>query len=68
MLELQLEGMSCGGCVSSVTRALRGLDSSATVDVDLATQRVRVDGNIDAAQARQALDDAGYTVLAAQEA
>ena len=68
MLELQLEGMSCGGCVSSVTRALRALDSSATVEVDLATQRVRVDGNVDAAQARQALDDAGYPVLSAQEA
>lgn len=67
MLELQLEGMHCGCCVSSVTRALRGLDGGATVEIDLATQRVRIDGNIDAAQARQALDDAGYTVLAAQE-
>ncbi len=37
MLELSVKGMTCNGCVTSVTRAIQGVDSKAGVDVDLAS-------------------------------
>ena len=64
MYELQVEGMSCGGCVRSVTKSVQALDGNATVDVDLAAKKVRVDtqASLDAVQA--AISDAGYDVTA----
>lgn len=64
MYELQVEGMSCGGCVRSVTKSVQALDAKATVDVDLAAKKVRVDtqASLDAVQA--AISDAGYDVTA----
>ncbi|RYE68276.1 MAG: copper chaperone, partial [Oxalobacteraceae bacterium] len=42
MYELQVESMSCGGCVKSVTKSVQLIDSSAKIDVDLASKKVRV--------------------------
>ena len=36
MIELRVEGMTCGHCVSAVTRAVKALDPEAHVQVDLA--------------------------------
>lgn len=60
MIELQVEGMSCGGCVRSVTNLVQGVDPEAKVDVDLATKKVRVDTGADAASITSVLVDAGY--------
>lgn len=40
--EFQVDGMTCGHCIRSVTEAVRGVDPVAAVDVDLATGRVRI--------------------------
>lgn len=63
MYELQVEGMSCGHCISAVTKAVQGVDAAAKVDIDLTQQRVRIDSgaNLDAIKA--AVVDAGYPVL-----
>ena len=63
MYELQVEGMSCGHCVSSVTRSVRDVDAAAKVEVDLATQRVRVDSSASLDEIKSALEEAGYPVL-----
>jgi len=39
---LQVTGMSCGGCVASVKRAVASLDAAAQVDVDLNRGHVQV--------------------------
>lgn len=44
-IHLEVQGMSCGGCVKSVTAALKSLPSVGTVDVDLATGHVTVNGD-----------------------
>jgi copper chaperone len=64
MYELQVEGMSCGGCVRGVTKSVQSVDSNAKVDVDLSSKKVRVDtrASLDAVQA--AISDAGYPVTA----
>lgn len=43
-LALSVEGMHCGGCVSSVEKALGSNSSVRAVDVDLSTGRVSVTG------------------------
>jgi len=64
MYELQVEAMSCGGCIRSVAKSVQSVDTNAKVDVDLPSKKVRVDtrASLDAVQA--AISDAGYPVTA----
>lgn len=64
MYELDVEGMTCGGCANSVTKSIRTLDHSATVDVDLKAKKVRVSTNANLEAVTSAVVDAGYPVVA----
>jgi copper chaperone len=58
--------MTCGHCVSTITKAVKALDQDAEVRVDLATHRVEVDpARADAAQLAAAIEDAGYSPVPA---
>ena len=63
MIEFQVSGMSCGGCVASVTRAVKAVDAGAEVSADLPTQKVRVQSQAEAEQLKAAIEDAGYDVV-----
>lgn len=63
-LLMQVEGMTCQGCVNAVTKAIQRLDSSATVDVDLEHGRVHVSTCAQALEVAQALNAAGYEAKA----
>lgn len=41
-IELKVKGMTCQGCVKSVTRTLSGVPGVQTVDVSLADERATV--------------------------
>jgi copper ion binding protein len=58
----QVEGMTCGHCVSSVTAELSKLDGVTEVSVDLATGNVTVESTepVDPAAAKAAVEEAGY--------
>lgn len=56
----QVDGMSCGHCVASVTRALQALDPAAKITVDLAAGRVAFLGEASPTAVVAALDEAGY--------
>ena len=62
MYELQVEKMSCGGCARSVTKSVQSVDSSAKVDVDLASKKVKVDTQASLDAVRAAFTEAGYPV------
>lgn len=68
MIEIQVEGMTCGSCVARVKRAVQSVDGAAEVNVEMKTQTVRVTttANIDAV--KSAVTDAGYPVKAGTEA
>ncbi len=59
-LLMQVNGMTCQGCVTSVTKAIQRLDAGAKVDVDLEHGRVHVVTTAQALEVAQALDAAGY--------
>jgi copper chaperone len=64
MYELQIEGMSCGGCANSVKRSVQAVDGNATVHVDLATKKVQIETGADIDTVRAAIVEAGYPVTA----
>lgn len=45
-VELKVQGMTCGGCVKHVTKALQSVPGVTQVDVDLASGRARVQGHL----------------------
>ncbi|WP_136418435.1 MULTISPECIES: cation transporter [Oxalobacteraceae] len=63
MYELKVEGMSCGHCVNAVTKSVQAVDSTAKVEVDLATQKVRVTSSAKLDDIKSAVSEAGYPVL-----
>lgn len=62
MVVLNVEGMSCQGCVRSVTNALTQLDPGAKVDVTLETGVVAVETARSRAELAAAIEAAGFDV------
>ena len=59
-MQLKIEDMSCGGCVSNITEALEKLDANLTVVADLESRSIEVSSTASEAQVREALKNAGY--------
>ncbi len=64
MYELQVEGMTCGGCANSVKRSVQAVDGNAKVHVDLASTKVRIETGVAIDKVRAAIVEAGYPVTA----
>lgn len=65
MIAFEVQDMTCGHCVSAVTKAVLGADPAAKVHVDLATHRVEIQpGAADAAAFSHAITEAGFTPAA----
>jgi len=64
MLELHVEGMTCGHCVRAVTEAVHSVLADAPVAVDLPSGTVRIEtaSASDAAKIGAAITEEGYTV------
>lgn len=69
MIAFEVHDMTCGHCVSAITRALKAADRDAQVQVDLASHRVLVEpGSAEAEELADAIKEAGYTPVPVQEA
>ena len=62
MLSLKVSGMTCGGCINAVTRAIQAQDPQAQVQADLNTQVVSIETTLSAEKAGQLITDAGFPV------
>jgi copper chaperone len=66
-ITMNVKGMSCGGCVASVTRVLKAVPGVDEVSVTLNPGAAKVTydpGRADAARLKSAIEDAGYDVVA----
>jgi len=66
-VSLNVQGMSCGGCVASVTRVLKAIPGVADVAVTLTPGVATVTydpGRAGLPALRSAIEDAGYDVVA----
>ncbi len=64
-MTMNVQGMTCGGCVASVTRVLKAVPGVTDVAVTLSpgTAKVTFDpAKTQAAALRSAVEDAGYDV------
>lgn len=62
---LEIDGMTCGGCVASVTRVLSGLPGVTRAEVSLEKAQAVVEHDPTTAPVptlRSAVEDAGFTV------
>jgi copper chaperone len=62
MFTLKVSGMTCGGCINAVTRAIQAQDPQAQVQVDLATQVVTLETTLAPQSAAELIADAGFPV------
>ncbi len=65
-MQLNIKGMTCGGCVKSVTGVLHKIPGVASVEVSLEQNRATVVYNpaqANPAQFKAAVEDAGYDVV-----
>ena len=65
MTTFSVDGMTCGGCSSAVTRALENAGFTATVD--LQTNTAEVEGEPDPKAVIQAIEDAGFDARLADQ-
>lgn len=71
MITFQVNDMTCGHCASTITKAIKELDPTAKVEIDLHQHRVSVAVvSADAQSVSTAITEAGYTpaLLEAQPA
>jgi copper chaperone len=61
MIELKVPDMTCGHCVSTITKAVKELDAAARVEVSLPEHRVRVDSRASKEDLVRSITEAGYT-------
>ena len=65
-IQLNIEGMTCGGCVKSVTNVLQPIPGVSSVEVSLEQKRATVTfdpAQCNPAQFKTAVEDAGYDVV-----
>jgi copper chaperone len=62
MFTLKVSGMTCGGCINAVTRAIQAQDPQAKVQADLATQVISLETSLSPELAAGLITDAGFPV------
>ena len=66
MIAYQVNDMTCGHCVSMITKAVKWVDPAAKVAIDLASKRVEIgSANATSSELKEAIEDAGYTAVEA---
>ena len=61
MYQFNVSDMTCGHCVSTITKAVKGLDADAKVEVSLGDKRVAVRSALSQQEIAEAIQEAGYT-------
>jgi len=62
MIAFEVSDMTCGHCVSTITKALKDVDKNAKVTIDLAAHRVEIEpAGAGAEELGDAIKEAGYT-------
>ncbi|QLE46241.1 heavy-metal-associated domain-containing protein (plasmid) [Nostoc sp. C052] len=65
-LQLKVPGMTCGGCVNTITQAIRTVDAKAIVQGDPKTKIVSVETQASEAAIKDVITAAGYQVAGAK--
>lgn len=58
--QFHLPDMSCGHCVTTVTKTVQSLDEAAKLEFDREARKVKVQSEVSRAELAAALGEAGY--------
>jgi copper chaperone len=62
MITFEVKDMTCAHCVATITKAVKAADPQASVDIDLATHRVRIESpGAEGQTLAAAIEEAGYS-------
>lgn len=62
MITFEVEDMTCGHCVSTITKALKDADKDARVTIDLPNHTVQIESaSTDSKELADAIKEAGYS-------
>ena len=61
-LQLTVPDLAGSACSETITKAVKAIDSTATVQADPKTKQVNVEAQVTEAEIKQAITGAGYTV------
>ena len=68
-MEFEVNDMTCGHCASRITQAIKAVAASASVDIDIASKRVKVAATTTPIEVvLNAISEAGYTPVAQPQA
>jgi copper chaperone len=67
MITFTVNDMTCSHCAGSITKAVKALDSNATVNVRLDSKRVEIGSTQTAEALAEAITEAGYTPVPVQD-
>ena len=57
-----IQGMSCGGCVNSLTRVLKSVPGIEPIKIEVGTARLRLDDRVTSQAVKDAAVRAGFEV------
>ena len=60
-MQFTVSDMTCGHCVSTITKAVKAEDPAAKVEIDLPRRLVKVESTLTREEIAQQIVDAGYT-------
>ena len=60
MYRLHVPKMRCGGCVATITDAIRALDPAARIEADIAARTVSIQSEKSQEEIVMAMTEAGY--------
>jgi copper chaperone len=61
-IELKIPSMACSACAETITKAVKALDDSATIQADLTTKLVSITSTQAEPDIKSAIAAAGYAV------
>jgi len=59
-----IHGMSCGGCVNSLTRVLKSVPGIEPIKVEVGSAHLRLDERVTSQTVKDAVERAGFEVTA----
>ena len=69
MIAFEVKDMTCGHCVSTITKAVNAADRNAKIQIDLTSHRVEIEpGEAEPQALGDAIREAGYTPVALSDA
>ena len=64
MYQFNVPDMTCGHCVSTITKAVKAEDPKAKVEISLAERLVKVESSLPKDEISERIAEAGYTPTA----